>query len=63
MYDHNRHLMSIIKMIGEGEMDDDLIHSLSIELKFATVNSVNYRGGAGPHQKKRQVLSHAICHP
>ena len=44
MYDHNRHLMSIIKMIGEGEMDDDLIHSLSIELKFATVNSVNYRG-------------------
>lgn len=42
--DHNRYLKGIISQIREEGLSDELIHSLFVELKFASMLSANYRG-------------------
>ena len=42
--DHNRFIKGIFSQIREEGLNEDLIHSLCIELKFAHMNNIDYRG-------------------
>jgi hypothetical protein len=44
MHDYNRYLRGVISQIMEEGLDDELLHMLCVELRFASVNSVNHKG-------------------
>ena len=44
VHDHSRHLKAVLSEIKENGPEENLIHSLLIELKFALVNSINHDG-------------------
>ena len=44
VHDHSRHLKAVLSEIKENGLEENLIHSLLIELKFALVNSINHDG-------------------
>ena len=44
VHDHNRFLKGLISQIKEEGLNDTLLHALCVELRFAHLSSVNFRG-------------------